>query len=345
MNLRDLSKHLDLSMTTVSRALNGYDDVAEATRARVRAAAAALGYTPNPTARRLASGRAELVGMVLPLQYGHFADPFFTELLVGIGERLHRASLDLVVTAAPAGGDEMQAYRRLVEGRRVDALIVGRSRLHDERISYLLDRGFPFVVHGRTEEARPYAFLDMDSRSGFRAAAGWLAGLGHRRIALVNAPSELMVTTVRRAGWQEGLGDAGLTADEGLLAEGDLSEDSGFRCGLALLGAADPPTAILAANDLMAAGVLRAARTLGRRVPEDLSVIGYDDLPLAAVTDPPLTTLSQPVRKAGEQLVEMLLDLIAGGSVERHRTIWLPRLITRGSHGPGPHARTGATNP
>jgi LacI family transcriptional regulator len=179
----------------------------------------------------------------------------------------------------------------------------------------------------------------MDSRSGFRAVTGWLAGLGHRRIALVDAPAELMVTWVRRAGWEEGLGDAGLAAEPSLLAEGDLSEESGFRCGLALLDAADPPTAILAANDPMAAGVLRAARALGRRVPEDLSVVGYDDLPLAAVTDPPLTTLSQPIRKAGERLVEMLLDLMAGGSIENHRTIWLPKLITRGSHGPGPTPR------
>src|SRR3546814_3546926 len=128
MNLKSLAGRLNLSWTTVSRALNGFPEVNEETRRRVLDAAREFGYVPNGVAQRLQKGRAGAVGVVLPLQVGHFADPFFAELLVGLGERLHASDLDLIVTAAPSGPEEMQVYRRLVEGRRVDAMIVGRTR-------------------------------------------------------------------------------------------------------------------------------------------------------------------------------------------------------------------------
>lgn len=334
MDLKDLSRHLGVSMTTVSRALNGYPDVSEATRARVVEAAREFGYKPHPIARRLASGRAEAVGVVLPLPAGHFSDPFFIELLAGIGKVLSAANLDLLVTSAETGPNELEAYRHLVEGKKVDALIIGRTRRHDERLLYLLDSGIPFVAHGRTETDRAYAWLDMDNEMAFATAAERLIGLGHRRIGLINAPEEFNFAYLRRKGYERALSAAGIGLDPTLVIEGEMTEATGHRMTGRLLDLPEPPTAIICANDMIAIGALRALRKKGLEAGRDVSIIGYDDLPLASYTEPPLTTLNQPIRAAGERIAEMLLELLSGTPVEELRELWPPRLVVRQSDGP-----------
>ncbi|NNG02629.1 MAG: substrate-binding domain-containing protein [Inquilinus sp.] len=333
MDLKGLATQLNLSVTTVSRALNGFPEVKAATRERVIDAAREAGYVPNRLARSLQKGRTEAVGIVLPLPTGHFHDPFFAELLVGLGQRLHEADHDLMVTAAPLGVEEVAAYRRLVEGGRVDAMIVGRTRRRDERIDYLLDRGFPFVAHGRCDADRPYAHLDMDSEHGFREICARLIGLGHRRIALINGPPELNLSRLRAAGYRQALEAAGSRADPDLLACGDMTEQGGHDAATRLL-ATQRPTALVCANDAMAVGALRAAKHAGLSVPGDVSITGYDDLEIARFTQPALTTLRQPVRKAGDKLAEMLLSLLAGAPADSLREIWVPSLVERESDGP-----------
>jgi LacI family transcriptional regulator len=208
--LKELARSLDLSITTVSRALAGYSDVAARTRERVRAAAAAHDYRPHALARRLQKGRSEAVALVLPAEPGHFDEPLFMEMIVAIGARLARADLDLIVMAAREGPEEDKAYRRLVEGRRADAAIVVRTRRRDTRIRYLLDHGFPFVAHGRSEEPGDYAFVDGDGEAAFRAATAMLAARGHRTIALINAPEQFMFAHLRAKGWRTALAEAGL---------------------------------------------------------------------------------------------------------------------------------------
>ncbi|MEQ8964347.1 MAG: LacI family DNA-binding transcriptional regulator [Azospirillaceae bacterium] len=336
MNLRELSRHLGLSQTTVSRALGGYPEVNHRTRERVVEAARALGYSPNRSARRLASGKAGAIGMVLPLPAGHFADPFFLELMIGIGERLESEDLDLVVTAAAAGEAEIAAYRRLVGERRVDALIVARTRSADPRLTMLREAGAAFVALGRSDPPLDYAYLDVDAENAFAEACAALVGLGHRRIALINAPAELHLARLRRRGYADALAAAGIAADPALVVEADMTEADGARAAEALRRLADPPTAVLTANDPMAIGALRAFKGAGLRVPDDVSVIGYDDLPVAPLTEPPLTTLRQPVREAGSRLAEMVLARLAGEAAEALQEIWPARLVPRGSHGPAP---------
>lgn len=336
MNLRELSRHLGLSQTTVSRALGGYSDVSARTRARVVEAAERLGYSPNTSARRLASGRAGAIGLVVPLPKGQFSDPFFLELLAGIGERLGAEDLDLVVTAAPAGEAEMKAYDRLVRERRVDGIIVARTRARDPRIDFLRERDAPFVAYGRTEGALDYPYLDIDSEAGFAEATARLIGLGHRRIALINAPSTLFFARPRHDGYARALAEAGLPEDPALVVEGNMTEAGGAEAAARLFALPDRPTAVLAANDPTAIGVLRAARASDLPVPQALSVIGYDDLALSALSDPPLTTLAQPIREAGARLADMLLRRIAGMPAAQLQEIWPPRLVPRGSDGPAP---------
>ena len=334
MDLRELARRLNLSVTTVSRALNGFPEVKESTRRRVVEAAQEYGYVPNRLARSLQRGRTEAVGIVLPAQFGHFTDPFFSELLVGLGERLHQDELDLIVTAAPSGPEEIVAYRRMVEGRRVDAMVVGRTRLQDERIAYLLERGFPFVAHGRTQIEHAYAYLDMDHEQGFFELGRRLIGQGHRRLALINGPEQLNLSHLRRAGFLRALAASDIAGEAAPVLTGDMTEQGGHAIAGRLLTLPEPPTALVCANDTMAVGALRAAKQHGFDVPGQLSITGYDDLQISGFTEPPLTTLRQPIRKAGRCLAEKLLALLAGASPADLQELWTPELIIRESDGP-----------
>lgn len=334
MNLKELSQHLGLSMTTVSRALGGYPEVSESTRAKVIEAAREFGYRANPNARRLASGKAEAIGMVLPLPPGNFGDPYFAELLAGIGERLQEADIDFMVTAVPAGAGEIEAYQRVVTSRRVDALIVGRTRRQDPRIEYLLDNNFPFIAHGRTETDRPYAWVDVDNEQAFLLATQRLIELGHRRIALINDPLELNFAYLRQCGYERALTLADIAIDPAIVVEGDMYEESGHRLVTELLSADQPPTAILCADVLAAVEALRVIKAKGLEVGKDVSVIAYDDLLRGKYTDPPLTALHQPIRPTGVILAEKLLLLMSGTPVQDLQELWTPELIVRESDGP-----------
>ncbi len=327
-----IARQLDLSVTTVSRALGGYDDVAPATRARVEAEAARIKYQPNRIARQLRGGRSGAVGLVLPTSPGHFDDPFFLRMLAAVGQNLAAASLDLLVTAAPPGAEELRAYRQLAEHRRVDGMLIFRTRRRDDRISYLLDRGLPFVAHGRTDERRAYAHLDIDGAAAFRAATERLIGLGHHRIAMINASDTYMFAHHRRSGWRNALRGAGLP--DGPLEHAEPTEENGFRLTTALLASKLPPSAIVCATDRLAVGALHAITGAGLRAGRDISVIGYDNLSVATYTDPPLTTIEQPIERAATRMVEMLLALIGGADPASFGEIWPARLIPRSSDGP-----------
>ncbi len=338
MSLRDLARTLGLSITTVSRALAGYSDVALATRERVVREARRIGYEPNQIARHLRTGRSSAVGVVLPAEPGHFDDPFFLQFLAAMGRRLALADFDLLVTAARPGEEEIKVYRRLVEGRRVDGMVVARTRRKDERIAYLQDKGFPFVVHGRTETRRPYAFLDIDGAAAFDAATRRLADLGHRSIALINAPDHYMFAHFREQGWRGALADLGLAP--GPIRVGEPTEENGFRLAQSLIHLPDRPTAILCGTDRLAVGALRALAQAGLRAGRDLELIGYDDLPVATYTEPALTTIAQPLARAGERLVEMLLAVLEGTDPAALQEIWPAHLVVRASDGPAPETTT-----
>jgi LacI family transcriptional regulator len=335
--LKELARALDLSITTVSRALAGYSDVAAETQARVVAAAAAHGYRPNTLARRLQKGRSEAVALVLPAEPGHFDEPLFMEMIVAIGARLARADLDLIVMAARQGAEEEKAYRRLVEGRRADAAIVVRTRRRDSRIRYLLDRGFPFVAHGRTEETDDYAFVDGDGEAAFRTATAMLIARGHRDIALINAPGNFMFAHLRATGWRAALAQAGLMPGPMLVAE--PSEENGYRLTRTLVARKRRPDAVLCATDRFAIGALRAVADEGLRAGTDISIVGHDNISAATYTDPPLTTLELPIHGTGERLVEILLAVLGGARPRDFQEVWPVRLVERRSHGPAPAAR------
>ncbi len=331
--IRELAQSLGLSITTVSRALDDYTDVSALTRARVRAAAEASGYRPNAAARRLRRGQTEVVTMVLPTAHGRFGEPLYIELLAAMGPHFVKAGYDLTLLAAPPGDEEIKTYRRIVEGRRADGIIVVRARRDDARIRYLLTTDTPFVVMGRSDVAGDYSLLDGDGMKAFSVATERLLALGHRHIVHLAAPSAFTFATLRRNGYEAAMQAAGLVPHS---IESAAETDPAYAVSLNVLAGAHRPTALICATDRMAYGVLKAARELGLSVPADLSVIGHDNLPASARTDPALTTMELPPADTGERLASLLLARIKTPEATPVHDIREVRLIERGSTAPPP---------
>ena len=337
VGLKQLAQHVGLTESTVSRALNGYDDIAPATREHVRIAANTLGYRPNPTARRLATGRAETVAYMMPSGQSALSTPFVPMLLQGLGDALSVRRWDLLVVQSPVGVEgeaELDTLRKLIASGRVSGVVLSRPLQDDARIEFLKASGFPFIVHGRARDAAGYAWFDIDSRAAFRQAVDHLAGLGHRRIGMVSASTDLNFVQERLDGYLDGLTRNHLAVDSALTAFADLSDAGGRTAAAQLLAQPDPPTALLCTTDLQAIGALAAIRALGMRPGEDVSVIGYDGFWMGQHTDPPLTTLAQPQTDSGLKLGEMLLAIIDGGEPADFQILRQAELVRRSSDGP-----------
>lgn len=333
MNIVALARHLDLAVSTVSKALNGRADVSEATRERVRDAARALGFSPDPAARRLRKGASETIGFVLSPPQSQFAHPFFLDLLLGIEQALEQTPYQLVIVAGRSVETELDSFRRLVERRRVDAVMFGRTRRDDERIRYLQEQGMPFATLGRSETGAPFPYVDIDRTVAGRDGTARFIGLGHRRIGLLAPPRYLMFSHHLTEGYRAALEAARLPFDPGLVAACGLAEADGLAGARQLLALPDPPTAFMCGNDLIACGAMRAIVETGRRPGVDVGVIGCDDHPLGPYLTPPLTTFSASAKAAGARMVELLLSHMNGTPAAALQEVWSPEVILRASHG------------
>ena len=329
--LKTISDESGFSITTVSRALAGYADVNEQTRQLIVEIAERLGYQPNLTARHLRSKHTNTIGMVIPLT-AYYSDQFFMELLSGVGQQAAQFGYDLLLSAQVRGEEEISAYRRMVDGSRVDGMVLARVRQQDARLDYLKSSAKPYVVFGHAGED-DYPYIDVDGQKGIRQMVHHFAEYGHRRIALIAAPGDLAFAPLRLAGYWAALDDLGLPRDQSLVVTGDLSADSGAAAAAQLLALPDPPTAILACNDQMALGAMSAIAARGLRVGDDVAVAGFDDIPAAANASPPLTTIRQPIYQIGQSLAQTLIRLIRGETVQNLHVLLEPELVIRASSG------------
>jgi LacI family transcriptional regulator len=317
ITIRDVAKRLNLSITTVSRALDGYDDVAEETRELIVRTAHEMGYVPNQAARQLRRRRSDTIGYILPTEVPRFSDPFFAEFTAGLGDEASVHGFDLLVSTAPPGSQsEHQAYEKWVNGRKVDGIVLNRMLLKDWRVQYLAQEKFPFVTMERSLDPYKYPSVEVNGRHWFKQLIEHLFSLGHRQIAYVGAESELKIQADRYAGYQDGLQAFALEANPLWVVESDLTTEGGFRAGKRLLSLPDPPTAITCVDDMTAIGVLHAARELGRVVGKDLAVVGFDGIEGFEHTQPPLTTINQPVYQIARRLVQMLAAQVSKKPLE-----------------------------
>jgi LacI family transcriptional regulator len=329
--LKDIADRVGKSVTTVSRALAGYDDVNEATREQIQQVAQELGYEPNIVARQLQKQRTDTIALILPTYGPRFSDPFFSEFLAGVGNEAARQGFDLLVSTRAPGQEEEQAYLKSIRSRRVDGFVIVRTRRQDPRITLLQEHNTPFAAFGRIEGDNNFPFVDEDSRLGVQLIIDHLAALGHRRLAFIAAPQELMFGYHRLDGFIKAMDARGLSVDASLIVEGDLTQRSGRAGAARLLELPDPPTAIAAGNDLMALGAMSAAQEYGFAVGRDISITGFDDIPLAEYVHPPLTTVHQPIYQIGTMVCHMLVNLIRGNPLPDRKIILQPSLIVRQS--------------
>lgn len=334
VRIRDVAKQLNLSITTVSRALDGYDDVAEQTRLLVVRTAQEMGYSPNRAARQLRRQHAETIGFILPVEQMQFGDPFFSEFIAGIGDEATAANYDLLVSAATPGSDEeLAAYQRWVQGGKVDGVIIARTRVYDSRVEYLLKQKIPFVCHERSLYSTEFSGIEVDSYAGVFQLMHYLTGLGHRRIAYIGGCPGLKINLDRLTAYQAGLACVDVDFDAELALRGDLTLESGYDATAHLLDMQAPPTAIVCINDLTAIGAIHAISSRGLQVGRDVSVAGFDGLSDSVHSQPPLTTVEQPVYSVARQLVRILLAELTGDkTLEKHIKIQ-PKLIIRSSTG------------
>ncbi|MEX3791267.1 substrate-binding domain-containing protein [Paraburkholderia sp. BR14374] len=334
MTLKDLAHQLGMSRTTVSRALNGYPEVSERTRARVIAAAASVGYRPNPVARHLATGRAHAIGIIYPLIAHDPGDPYFLEVVSGMNMALEHADMDLIIVS-DSSTDELRPYERMSEKRRVDGMVVARTKLNDPRLQYLANVRIPFVAYGRSLMPGPYAWVDFDTEAGVRQAVERLVSLGHRRIALLNGPSELHFVAQARKGHVAAMAAAGLPVDAQYMVEGPLNRGGGYEAMTHLLSCNPRPTAVIVDNPACGAGAVRALVDARVRVGSEMSIIINDGLLPDTLMGYKFTALQSAVpHEVGATIIELMLAVLNGEPPRRLQVLWRPRLEIGNSDGP-----------
>jgi LacI family transcriptional regulator len=343
MSIVRLAKDLGLSVSTVSRALNGYDDVSAETRERVFQRAQKIGYRPNPGARRLKTGKTMAIGVVLPAANsgGQFIDVMYSNLLGGVAAEVEKANYYLLATKLTTQDlrQEVSFYENFINGSWVDALVIVRTRLRDPRVELAQRAGLPFVTYGRTNSKKPYAWVDADNESAFYLATSRQLSFGHRRIALLNGPIEFSFARLRQAGYEKALADAGTALDPALVLHGDLTEKSGYDMCRSLLALANAPTSFVCATDTMAIGAMAACREKNLEVGKDVSVTGYSNSPASAFCSPPLTTVEHQVFENGRHVGQSLIQLLAGAAPETVHHLEPAVVVPRQSDGPLPGTR------
>ena len=308
--IKDVAKLSGVSIKTVSRVVNNLSEVSPTTRQRVQQAIFELGYQPNKLARSLVNGRTNTVGVVIPQSASYiFTHPFFTEVLQGITEVLSQIDFNLLLHLA----HEKVPYAKLYTQHQVDGLILMSIPIGDPNIQMLDDTGVPWICTCRvSEDDDSTNWVDADFAGGVEQAMEYLISLGHTRIALLAGPMSLVSVHLRVLGYQNALRKHHLPMTDGYILEGSFTSESGHSLAIKAMEHSQPPSALICGDDLMAFGVIQALKEQGYCVPEDVSVVGFDDISLARFSSPPLTTIRQDTylkgRKAAEALLARLRD-------------------------------------
>ncbi|MFN3846180.1 MAG: LacI family DNA-binding transcriptional regulator [Paracoccaceae bacterium] len=337
--IKDIARSLELSASTVSRALAGHDRIPEATRKRVQDLAKELGYFPNRAAQNLVGKRnSGFAGLVLTDPgYGR-EDSYLGEYISGLGHGLAESGIDLFLAAIPQGQSELSVIQNIVATGRADGLILGRTSEIDPRVDFLVREGFPFVTHGRVvNDAPPYDWVDTDGHTAFGQAFELLYALGHRRFALLTIEEPMTFRLHRTEGLLQAISRKGDPAVTLTICTSPRYDTARRKQVIHDLLVSDPrPTAVLAMFDGLALAVLQMAEQLSLSVPQDLSVVGFDNIASAALARPGLTTFDSDTHNAARDSARMLVARLADPAAPPMSRLVPPELVLRASHGPAP---------
>ena len=328
--IEDVAKAAGVSIATVSRYLNGRTEaVSQPTGARIQAAVERLGYVPNLAARSLKTGRSRLIGVLL----ANIAHPYWSVVLSGVEEACQRANYSVIVTSASDRADIEHRYLQMFLEQRVDGILFNPAHAEPDLIAKWSALSIPVVTLDRTLPGLPFGLVAMDNARGIGLAVEHLVGLGHQRIGFVSwHPRSLSNRQERLQGYVDALATAGFPCDPALVRFAEDGWSDGVDRTLELLTQPNPPTAILSATSMLNLQVLAAIKRRGLRVPEDISVVGYDDSPWDALLDPPLTTVATPARQLGIVAAERLVSALDVGKARVAGEVRLvPELVIRKS--------------
>ncbi|MFE7842499.1 LacI family DNA-binding transcriptional regulator [Streptomyces sp. NPDC057474] len=335
--LEEVAARAGVGRGTVSRVINGSPRVSDATRAAVEAAVAELGYVPNTAARALAANRTDAVAMVVPEpETRFFAEPYFSDILKGVGAQLSDTEMQLLLIFA--GNDrERRRLAQYLAAHRVDGVLLVSVHADDPLPDLLSQLEIPAVISGPRSEHETLPSVDSDNYGGGRSAVEHLIERGRTRIGTITGRLDVYGAQRRVVGYRAALEDAGREVDERLIVPGDFTEEGGRRAMTELLARCSDLDAVFAESDVMAAGARQVLREAGRRIPDDVALVGYDDSAIARHMDPPLTSVRQPIEEMGRAMIDLLLDEIAdrrpavSRGLERRQVVLPTELVARDS--------------
>lgn len=331
LTIRQIAQLAGVSRSSVSRVLNNHPNVSPETRAQVQKVITETGYQPDPIARSLSSRRSNIIGLVIPLAIrGLFDDPFFPRLIQGISQGCDSHNCTLSLFLFHSQEEEEKLYRKIAHKQLLDGVVVTATRTGDALITQLLESHVPLVVQGRHEDPR-VSYVDVDNVAGATTAVTHLLRLGYQRISTVTGPLDSTAAQDRKQGYLDALQDRGRPVDDALIVTGDFTQAGGYEAMQRLLP--HQPDAVFVASDTMAMGALQAIRGAGLTVPNDIALVGFDDLPQSTMVDPPLTTVRQPIQRSGTLAVKTLIDILQNGLDLPRRLILPTELVIRDSCG------------
>lgn len=338
VTIQDVADALGVTKGTVSRALNGYTDISEATRTRIRKTAERMGYRPLTHAQAIRTGRVRAIGLVLQVDEHDAHGPFLTDFLAGATQAAGEEGWTMSVATATSDADMRAVLDRLTSERKADGFILQRTRRDDPRVEVLASAGIPFVMYGRTgyggaQSTPDYSYYDIAGERAMARAVAELADLGHRRIAFVGGGPEYNFTYLRHQGFDQAVALRKLDREAGLVKFGGRLARDGARITRALMRSSKPPTAIVFAVDEAALGAWEALPEMGLDIGRDVSIIGYDNVPEGRYAQPGLSTFGVDTRAAGRRLAQLLIQQCRGDAPERMQELAEAQWQPRGSHG------------
>lgn len=329
LTLEDIARMSGVSRSTVSRVINGEPNVSEQTRKKVVDLIQNIGFQPNLAARGLAVGRTRVIGLVIPTSLSAiFSDPYFPLVIQGVASACNALEYSVMLWLAEPEYERKTISQVLYNGL-IDGVIVSSMLMDDPLLERLSESQRPFITIGRHPTNDRINFIDVDNRAGGYQAASYILHTGRRRVAMINGPHNMIASRDRSQGYQDALRERGLHLQPELVMEGEFSDISGYLAMKQLLP--QRPDAVFVASDAMAFAAMRAIQEAGLCIPEDIAVVGFDDIPTAATSQPPLTTVRQPIQRTGSVAAEMLIERIERPETQTCRIVLPTELVIRSS--------------